>query len=213
MSLDMIENENINDNDILTSLNDLITDIISHDPIQSENDTSQNEKISNNEACCSSTYSPINRLPCIKISLLGIQFITDWELKSIDAQRLLLKDNVWLPNGSIDLIKLKQLNLSEPIVRWLSAANKKELYWSGESRGDWLISVQKWLWKKQLEELKDVTYITIIADETCNNTVIEQFCICLRYFNPSTGELVERIVYLCEIYSQTGEVFVVIFAS
>ncbi|CAF3509236.1 unnamed protein product [Rotaria sp. Silwood2] len=65
-----------------------------------------------------------------------------------------------------DLIKLKQLNLSEPIVRWLSAANKKELYWSGESRGDWLISVQKWLWKKQLEELKDVTYITIIADET-----------------------------------------------
>ncbi|CAF3629507.1 unnamed protein product, partial [Rotaria sp. Silwood2] len=36
MSLDMIENENINDNDILTSLNDLITDIISHDPIQSE---------------------------------------------------------------------------------------------------------------------------------------------------------------------------------
>ncbi|CAF4246965.1 unnamed protein product, partial [Rotaria magnacalcarata] len=33
-----------------------------------------------------------------------------------------------------DLIKLQQLNLSEPIVRWLSVANKKESYWSGESR-------------------------------------------------------------------------------
>ncbi|CAM4785667.1 unnamed protein product [Rotaria magnacalcarata] len=42
-----------------------------------------------------------------------------------------------------DLIKLQQLNLSEPIVRWLSVANKKESYWSGESRADWLISVQK----------------------------------------------------------------------
>ncbi|CAF4026864.1 unnamed protein product, partial [Rotaria magnacalcarata] len=69
-----------------------------------------------------------------------------------------------------DLIKLQQLNLSEPIVRWLSVANKKESYWSGESRADWLISVQKWLWKKQLQELKDVTYITIIADETCDVT-------------------------------------------
>ncbi|CAF4617112.1 unnamed protein product [Rotaria magnacalcarata] len=39
-----------------------------------------------------------------------------------------------------DLIKLQQLNLSEPIVRWLSVANKKESYWSGESRADWLIS-------------------------------------------------------------------------
>ncbi|CAF3919436.1 unnamed protein product, partial [Rotaria magnacalcarata] len=67
-----------------------------------------------------------------------------------------------------DLIKLQQLNLSEPIVRWLSVANKKESYWSGESRADWLISVQKWLWKKQLQELQDVTYITIIADETCD---------------------------------------------
>jgi hypothetical protein len=110
-----------------------------------------------------------------------------------------------------DLIKLQQLNLSEPIVRWLSIANKKEMYWSGESRGDWLISVQKWLWKKQLEELKDVTYITVIADETCDITITEQLCICLRYFNPSTGELVERIMYLCEIHSQTGEVLDVIF--
>ncbi|CAF1459175.1 unnamed protein product [Rotaria sordida] len=93
-----------------------------------------------------------------------------------------------------DLIKLQQLNLSDPIVRWLSIANKKETYWSGESRGDWLISVKKWLWKKQLRELENVTYITIIADETCDITVMEQLCICLRYFNPSTGELVERII-------------------
>ncbi|CAF3640922.1 unnamed protein product [Rotaria sordida] len=104
-----------------------------------------------------------------------------------------------------DLIQLQHLNLSEPIVQWLSIANKKELYWSGESRGDWLVSVQKWLWKKQLEELKNVTYITIIADETCDVTVMEQLCICLRYFNPSTKELVERIICLYEIHSQTGE--------
>ena len=56
-----------------------------------------------------------------------------------------------------DLIKLQQLNLSEPIVRWLSVASKNELYWSAESRGDWLISVEKWIWEKQLEELKNVT--------------------------------------------------------
>ena len=109
-----------------------------------------------------------------------------------------------------DLIKLQQLNLSEPIVRWLSVASKKELYWSAESRGDWLISVEKSIWKKQLEELKDVTYITIMADETCDITVIEQLCICLRHFNPSSGELVERIIRLCEINSQTGEVSVTI---
>jgi hypothetical protein len=107
-----------------------------------------------------------------------------------------------------DLIKLQQLNLAEPIVQWLSVASKKEYYWSGESRGDWLISVQKWLWKKQLEELRDVTYITIMADETCDVTIVEQLCICLRYFNPSTGELVERIVRLCQINSQTGEVII-----
>ena len=107
-----------------------------------------------------------------------------------------------------DLIKLQQLNLAEPVVRWLSVASKKEYYWSGESRNDWLISVQKWLWKKQLEELTDVTYITIMADETCDVTVVEQLCICLRYFNPSTGELVERIVRLCQINSQTGEVLI-----
>ena len=109
-----------------------------------------------------------------------------------------------------DLIKLQQLNLSEPIVRWLFVASKKELYWSAESRGDWLISVEKSILKKQLEELKDVTYITIMADETCDITVIEQLCICLRYFNPSSGELVERIIRLCEINSQTGEVSVTI---
>lgn len=112
-----------------------------------------------------------------------------------------------------ELIQLQQLNLSEPIVRWLSIASKKEKYWSGESRGDWLISVQKWLWKKQLEELKDVTYVTIIADETCDITVVEQLCICLRYFNTSTGELTERILCLREVYSQTGEVIVSVVAS
>ena len=111
------------------------------------------------------------------------------------------------------LIQLQQLNLSEPICRWLSIASKKEMYWSGESRGDWLISVQKWLWKKQLEELKGVTYVTIIADETCDITVMEQLCICLRYFNASTGELAERIISLREIYSQTGEVIVSVLAS
>ena len=106
-----------------------------------------------------------------------------------------------------DLIKLQQLNLSELIVRWLSVASKKELYWSAESRGDWLISVEKWIWKKQLEELTDVTYM---ADETCDIMVIKQLCICLRYLNLSSGELVERIIRLCEINSQTGEVSVTI---
>ena len=105
-----------------------------------------------------------------------------------------------------DLIKLQRENRSEPIVRWLSLASKKEYYWSSESQGDWLMSVQRWLWKKQLDDLKAVTYITIIADETCDVAVTEQLCLCLRYFNPSTRELVERIVYLCEITSQTGEV-------
>lgn len=105
-----------------------------------------------------------------------------------------------------DLIRLQRANHSEPIVRWLSVASKKECYWSSESQADWLMSVQKWLWKKQLDELRNVTYITILADVTCDVTVTEQLCLCLRYFSPSTGELVERIVYLCEITSQTGEV-------
>ena len=47
-----------------------------------------------------------------------------------------------------------------------------------------------------------------MADETRDITVIEQLCICFRYFNPSSGELVERIIRLCEINSQTGEVSV-----
>ncbi|CAF1077730.1 unnamed protein product [Rotaria sordida] len=34
---------------------------------------------------------------------------------------------------------------------------------------------------------------------------MEQLCICLRYFDPSTKELVERIICLYEIHSQTGE--------
>ena len=105
-----------------------------------------------------------------------------------------------------DLIRLQQANHSEPIVRWLSVASKKERYWSSESQADWLLSVQKWLWKKQLDDLKDVTYISILADETCDITMAEQLCICLRYFNPASGELVERVMYLCEITSQTGEV-------
>ncbi|CAF1422697.1 unnamed protein product, partial [Rotaria sordida] len=305
ISSNMIQSKNMNDNDALMSLNDLITDAISPD--------TSYKNIIDNEACCSSTYISINRPAYIKISLPGVQFITDRELKFVDQQRSLLNDNVWLPDGAAgkskpsstwftaaratwlravysekkygllciicaqeaktrqyeeselhkqslmkyqskiqsedhgtvieqlhstkintkkasldylravarsfifllkqefaftnlkDLIKLQQLNLSEPIVQWLSIANKKELYWSAESRGDWLLSVQKWLWKKQLEELKDVTYITIIADETCDVTVMEQLCICLRYFNPSTRELVERIICLCKIHSQTGE--------
>ena len=112
-----------------------------------------------------------------------------------------------------ELIELQQVNLSEPIVRWLSVASKKEKYWSGESRDDWLVSVQKWLWKKQLQELKDVTYVTIIADETCDITVMEQLCICLRYFNAANGELTERIFCLREIHSQTGEVIVCVVIS
>ena len=55
-----------------------------------------------------------------------------------------------------------------------------------------------------------LSYITTMADETCDITVIEQLCICLRYFNPSSEELVERIIRLCEINSQTGEVSVTI---
>jgi len=38
---------------------------------------------------------------------------------------------------------------------------------------------------------------------------MEQLCICLRYFNPSTKELVERIICLYEIHSQTGEVLAI----
>ncbi|CAF1593485.1 unnamed protein product [Rotaria magnacalcarata] len=53
-----------------------------------------------------------------------------------------------------DLIKLQQLNLSEPIVRWLSVANKKESYWSGESRAEWLISVQKVAMEKAIARIE-----------------------------------------------------------
>ncbi|CAF4611591.1 unnamed protein product, partial [Rotaria sp. Silwood2] len=47
-------------------------------------------------------------------------------------------------------------------------------------------------------------------DETCDVTVMGQLCICLRYFNPSTKELVQRIICLYEIHFQTGEVLLAI---
>ncbi len=105
-SINMIETENINDNDVSMSLNDLIPDIISPD-------TSYKNLI-DNEVCCSSTYIPINRPPCVKISIPGVQFITDQELKFVDQQRSLLNDDIWLPDGAV--------GKSKPSPTWFTAA-------------------------------------------------------------------------------------------
>jgi hypothetical protein len=148
VSPDMIENENPNDNDVLMSLNDLITHIASHNTNQgecfsendnatpfissiiniSDSDTSEDEKIGNNETCCSSTDSPINRPPCIKVSLPGVQFITDWELKFVDEQRLLLKDNAWLPNGFTGKSKPSRTWFTEIRSTWLRAVYSEKKY-------------------------------------------------------------------------------------
>ncbi|CAF0809407.1 unnamed protein product [Rotaria sp. Silwood1] len=105
-SIDMIETENINDNDVSMSLNDLLHDIISPN-------TSYKNLI-DNEMCCSLTYIPINRPPCVKISIPGVQFITDQELKFVDQQRSLLNDDIWLPDGAG--------GESKPSSTWFTAA-------------------------------------------------------------------------------------------
>ncbi|CAF2071901.1 unnamed protein product [Rotaria magnacalcarata] len=115
---DLTVNDNIIVNDVLISLYDLISDI-DNNRIENENydttlcmnsistivvqDTHQN--IYDNEVSCSFAYPPINRPTCIKISLPGVRFITDQELKFVDEQRLLLNDNTWFLKGVIDKSK------------------------------------------------------------------------------------------------------------
>ncbi|CAF2246315.1 unnamed protein product, partial [Rotaria magnacalcarata] len=111
---DLTVNDNIIVNDVLISLYDLISDI-DNNRIENENydttlcmnsistivvqDTHQN--IYDNEVSCSFAYPPINRPTCIKISLPGVRFITDQELKFVDEQRLLLNDNTWFLNDVV----------------------------------------------------------------------------------------------------------------
>ncbi|CAF1265584.1 unnamed protein product [Rotaria sordida] len=113
ISSNMIQSENMNDNDTLMSFNDLITDAISPD--------TSYKNIIDNEACCLSTYIPINRPACIKISLPGVQFITDRELEFVDQQRSLLNDNVWLPDGAAGKLKLSSTWFTAAIATWLRA--------------------------------------------------------------------------------------------
>ncbi|CAF4433173.1 unnamed protein product, partial [Didymodactylos carnosus] len=108
--------------------------------------------------------------------------------------------------GFEDLVKLQASNLSKPITTWLSVANNKQLYWSGESRSEWLLSTKSWTWKQQLDELENTSYLCFLLDETTDVSNIKQLVICLRFFNIKTAKIVEQIFKLVPIESQTGEV-------
>ncbi|CAF1653015.1 unnamed protein product, partial [Didymodactylos carnosus] len=108
--------------------------------------------------------------------------------------------------GFEDHVKLQASNLSKPITTWLSVANNKQLYWSGESRSEWLLSTKSWTWKQQLDELENTSYLCFLLDETTDVSNIKQLVICLRFFNIKTAKIVEQIFKLVPIESQTGEV-------
>ena len=152
VSPSIIENQNNNDNDndsdVLMSLNDLISNITERDTIHNENsaenddiipfinstsniptpNTSENQHMNDVETSTVSNYPPINRPPCVKISLPGVRFITDRELRFIDEQRVLLKGNLWLPSDTVGNSKPSQTWFTESRATWLRAVYSEKKY-------------------------------------------------------------------------------------
>lgn len=142
------ENDKINDNDVLVSLNDLITHVVDHDTIFNKNieekneiasgknsvdtidtiDIAQYQQINGDVTWSSSSCVPINRPPCIKIPVPGVIFITDRELRFIDEQRASTKDNFWLPNDSVGNSKPSRTWFTETRKTWLRAVYSEKKY-------------------------------------------------------------------------------------
>ena len=120
-NLHPIEDENVNENDNRRLSIDSIVNIFNHGG-------SPNEIISDSEMCCSSSILPINRPPCVKKSLSGVQFITDRELKDVDQQRLSRKDDVWLPSSTVGKAKPSHTWFTDKRSIWLRAVCSENKY-------------------------------------------------------------------------------------
>ncbi|CAF1164600.1 unnamed protein product [Didymodactylos carnosus] len=140
-----------------------------------------------------------------KINAINMNNCTLNYLRALARTFLFMLTQEFALNNFEDLIKLQARNLAEPITKWLSVSNNKQRYWSGESRAEWLLSVKSYLWKKQLNELKNTNFLTVMLDETTGINNLKQLVICLRFFNTATSSIVEQIFRLTPIESQTGE--------
>jgi hypothetical protein len=120
-NLHPVEDENVNENDNRRLSIDSIVNIFNHD-------ASPNEITSDGEMRCSSSILPINRPPCVKKSLPGVQFITDRELKYVDQQRLLRKDDVWLPSNAVGKTKPSHTWFTDKRSFWLRAVCSENKY-------------------------------------------------------------------------------------
>ena len=120
-NLHPIEDENSNENNNRTFSIDSIVNVFNQD-------ASSNEIMSDGEMCCSSSILPINRPPCIKKSLPGVQFITDHELKYVDRQRLLRNDGMWLPNDAVGKTKPSHTWFTEKRSVWHRAVYSENKY-------------------------------------------------------------------------------------
>ena len=135
-------------NDTIVQVDDTITDIAHFHPVDGENanknasrtlsidcivnisnnDASQNEIISDGETICSSSILPINRPPCVKKPLLGVQFITDRELQYVDQQRFLRKDDIWLPPDAVGKTNPSHTWFTDKRSIWLRAVCSENKY-------------------------------------------------------------------------------------
>ena len=87
-----------------------------------------NEIMSDCETPSSSTISPMKRPSCIKKCLPGVQFITDQELKFIDQQRLLRRDDFWFPDNATGKSKPSNTWFTEKRSIWLRAVCSENKY-------------------------------------------------------------------------------------
>jgi hypothetical protein len=78
-------------------------------------------------------------------------------------------------------------------------------YWGWEAIGEWLKSINKYMYNLQISSLRKARYINLIMDETRDITTKEMLCLCLRYVEEDTGRIQEQVFMLKPIMNQSGE--------
>lgn len=103
------------------------------------------------------------------------------------------------------LLRLRIQAGDEILKNHLLTCNKNAIYISPDIQNQIINCCNKIIIKKLVSQINEAQCFTVLADETADISCIEQYSICVRYFNENTKKICEHFLQFVPLTSTTGK--------